>query len=84
MGQGAAVGAAAGATTGGAKGYTSDEARLTVVNDLKQRSLENKPIGRGLSYGVILFPGEAKAAKQLRLQLREVETGRSHILKLNL
>jgi hypothetical protein len=84
MGKGAAVGAAAGATMGGVKGYNSDEAWLTAVNDLKQKSLENKPIGRGLSYGVIFFPGEAKSVKQLRLQLREVETGRSHILKLNL
>jgi hypothetical protein len=84
MGKGAAVGAAAGATMGGIKGYNSDDARQSVVNDLQQKSLENKPIGRGLSYGVIFFPGEAKSAKQLRLQLREVETGRSHILKMNL
>lgn len=83
MGGGAAIGAAAGATLGGAKGYSSDEARLRITDDLKQKSLENKPIGKGLSYGIIFFPGEAKSAKLLRLQLREVETGKAHILKLN-
>ncbi len=84
MGKGAAVGAAAGATMGGVKGYNSDEARRSVVSDLKQKSLENKPIGKGLSYGIIFFPGEAKSAKQLRLQLKETDTGRVHVLKLNL
>jgi len=84
LGKGAAVGAAAGATMGGIKGYDSDEARRSVTADLKQKSLENKPIGRGLSYGVIFFPGEAQSVKQLRLQIREVETGRIHVLKLNL
>jgi len=83
VGKGAAVGAAAGATIGGAKGYGSDEARRSVVNDLKQKSLENKPIRKGLSYGVIFFPGEAKSAKQLRLQLKDTDTGELHVLKLN-
>ena len=82
VGKGAAIGAAAGATLGGVKGYNSDDARRSVVNDLKQKSLENKPIGKGLSYGVIFFPGEAKSAKQLRLQLKETDTGRVHVLKL--
>jgi hypothetical protein len=84
LGKGAVIGGAAGATLGGVKGYTSDDARRSVVNDLKQKSLENKPIGKGLSYGIIFFPGEAKSAKQLRLQLKETETGRGHIVKLNL
>lgn len=84
LGKGAAVGAAAGATMGGVKGYNSDEARRSVVNDLKQKSLENKPIGKGLAYGVIFFPGEAKSARQLRLQLKETETGKIHVLKMNL
>ena len=84
IGKGAAVGAAAGATIGGAKGYGSDDARRSVVTDLKQKSLENKPIRKGLSYGVIFFPGEAKSAKQLRLQLKDTDTGEVHVLKLNL
>ena len=84
VGKGAAIGAAAGATMGGVQGYNSGDARRSVVNDLKQKSLENKPIGKGLSYGVIFFPGEAKSAKQLRLQLKETDTRRVHVLKLNL
>jgi hypothetical protein len=84
LGKGAAVGAAAGAVMGGARGYGSDEARRTVVGDLRQKSLENKPIGKGLSYGVLFFPGEAKSARQLRLQLKETDTGKTHVLRLNL
>lgn len=83
-GKGAVIGGAAGATMGGIKGYgSSDEARRTVVNDLKQKSLENKPLGRGLAYGVIFFPGEATSAKQLRLQLKELDTGDVIVVKLN-
>jgi hypothetical protein len=49
-----------------------------------QKSLENKPIGKGLSYGVIFFPGEAKSANQCRLQLKETDTGEVHVLTMNL
>lgn len=84
-GKGAAVGGAAGATLGGAKGYTSDDARRTVINDLKRKTLENKPVDpRSLSFGFLFFPGEAPSAKELRLQLKETDTGQVHLLKLKL
>ena len=84
-GKGAAVGAAAGAALGGVKGYTSDDARQAIVDDLRRKSLENKPIGpTDLAYGYLFFPGEARSAKQLRLKLVEVDTGTGHVLKLNL
>jgi len=84
-GQGAAVGGAAGATLGGAKGYVSDDARRTVVGDLKRKTLENKPVDpRSLSFGFLFFPGEAPSAKELRLQVRETDTGEVHLLKLPL
>jgi hypothetical protein len=80
-GQGAAVGAAAGATLGGAKGYFSDEARQTITDDLRQKSLQNKPVEpRNLAYGFLFFPGEATSAKELRLQLRETDTGQAHVV----
>jgi len=84
-GKGAAVGAAAGATIGGLKGSSSDEARREVMDDLKSKSLGDKGIEPGgLSYGFLFFPGEAKSAIKLRLQLIEKDTSKIHNLSLNL
>lgn len=78
-GKGAAVGAAAGATMGGVSAYASNDARSTIVSDLREKSLENKSIApQNLSHGIIFFPGEAKTAKQLRLQLQNGTTGQLH------
>lgn len=83
IGRGAAVGGAAGATLGGARGGTGGEARSAIVRDLREKSLENKPIGPGsLAHGIIFFPGEARTAKQLRLQLFEPDSGQSHTVIL--
>ncbi len=85
VGKGAALGGAAGATIGGAQGYTSsDEARRTIMADLNRKSLENKPISRGLAFGFLFFPGEAKSARQLRLQVMETDTRRVYVLSLTL
>ena len=84
-GKGAAVGAAAGGVLGGVKGYTSDDARREITNDLSQKSLENKPVEpKSFVFGVLFFPGEARSAKGLRLQLVESGTGTIHVVKLNL
>jgi hypothetical protein len=83
-GKGAAAGAAAGGFLGGAKGYTSDEANRAVMEDLRQKSLQIRPIEpNSLTYGFIFFPGEAKSAKKLRLKLIETDTGLSHIIFLD-
>jgi len=83
-GKGAAVGAAAGLTLGGAKGYSSRDARRDVVNDLQRKSLHNKTISpKSIAYGFIFFPGEAKSANMLRLQLVEPNTDTVHVIKLN-
>jgi hypothetical protein len=80
-GKGAAVGAAAGGTLGGAKGYFSEDARHAITDDLRQKSLQNKPVEpRNLAYGFLFFPGEAPSAKELRLQLRETDTGAVHVV----
>jgi hypothetical protein len=84
-GKGAAVGGAAGASLGGAKGYFSGDARQVVINDLKRKTLQSKPVEpRSLSYGFLFFPGEAPSAKELRLQLKEADTGELHVLKMKL
>lgn len=83
-GKGAAVGAAAGATLGGIKGYTSNDARRSVINDLRQKSLQNRAVApKNLTFGFLFFPGEAHSAKQLRLQLVESDSLTIHVIKLN-
>jgi hypothetical protein len=80
----AAVGAAAGATLGGARAYGSDDARREIISDLREKSLENKPIEpKDLAFGFLFFPGEAGSAKNLRLQIRETDTGKVHVLNMN-
>jgi len=85
VGKGAAVGAAAGATFGGSKAlYGADDARREIISDLREKSLENKPVEpRDLAYGFLFFPGEAGSAKKLRLQILETDTGTVHVLNMN-
>lgn len=84
-GKGAAVGAAAGATIGGAQAMTSGSAEKKISDDLRNRSLESQVIPpKSIAHGFIFFPGEAKSAKELRLQLREVETGEIYSLAFSL
>jgi hypothetical protein len=85
LGKGAAVGAAAGATLGGVKGYASDDPGRRVMQDLRQKSLQSKPIlPRSLAYGFIFFPGEAASVKSLRLKLTDREGGAEHVVNLAL
>ena len=82
-GKGAVAGAAAGGTMGGIKGYTSGDARKKIIDDLRAKGLEEKGIEpKGLSYGFLFFPGEAKSAKHLRLQIMEKDTSLIHNLIL--
>jgi hypothetical protein len=49
------------------------------------KTLHNKPVDpRSLSFGFLFFPGEAPSAKELRLQLKETDTGEVHLLKMKL
>lgn len=81
-GKGAAVGAAAGLTMGGTKGLTGEKAPHQIGEDLHRRSLEDRPVPPDdISHGFIFFPGEAKEQiKELRLTIREVDTGVVHYL----
>lgn len=80
-GKGAALGGAAGATIGGVKGYSSDDARRTVMRDFRDKSLQAKEIEpNSLAFGFIFFPGEATSAKQLRIKIAEKDTGTSRVL----
>ncbi len=82
-GRGAALGAAGGVVVGGAKGYDAKEARQSIIGDLKQKSLQSKPIEPStMAYGIIFFPGEAKSVKQVRMQIVEKDTGAAQVLIL--
>lgn len=81
IGKGAAVGAAGGLVLGGTKGATEGEPGRHIREDLLQRSLENRAVKPNeLAYGFIFFPGEAKKARDLRLLVKETDTGKTHIL----
>lgn len=81
-GKGAAVGAAAGITLGGAKGLGDREVPHKIGEDLRSRSLEDRPAPpNDISHGFIFFPGEAKEqAQELRLAIKETDTGAVHSL----
>ncbi len=85
-GKGAAVGAAAGATAGGLKGYGSaHQARMRVMEDFENKSLQNKLIPTDkLSYGIIFFPGEAGSVRSVRLQLKSEKSGEVYTVNLKL
>lgn len=84
-GKGAAVGAAAGGTMGGLKGYGSNDARRMIMDDLNRKTMQNKAVEpSALAFGFLFFPGEAPSAKELRLQLKEADTGKVHTVKFKL
>ena len=71
---------------GGAGGAANaDEARRRVMDDFRDKSLENRAIDPGdLAYGFLFFPGEAQSAQTLRLQLIEEDTGERYTVNLAL
>lgn len=84
MGKGAALGAAGGSIVGTGKESSSTERQVSIVNDIRNKGLEGKSIPRDhLANGFLYFPGEAKSAKAIKLQLREYESGKIHNITLN-
>jgi len=83
--KGAALGAAAGATVGGTSALDNRDVQRQIREDLTNRSLETRPVTPGeIAYGFLFFPGESKKAKELRLTLREADTGKTAPLVLDL
>lgn len=79
--KGAAIGTAAGVTMGGTKGLSEGSPVQKIGEDLQKRTLEMKPIPPGeISHGFIFFPGEAKGAVELRLSIKEADTGKNYNL----
>lgn len=83
IGRGAAVGAAGGAILGGAEAGTSGDLGRQIARDLANKQLDNRVIEpHTLGHGFLFFPGEAPDAAQLRLQVRDVESGEQHMVLL--
>jgi len=75
--KGAAAGAATGAVLGGTQGMTDSDVQRQIREDLRTRSLERRAVApQELAHGFVFFPGEARKAQELRLRLRESDTGR--------
>lgn len=85
MGKGAAVGGAAGAVIGTSREASSTDRQASILNDIRSKGLENKTIPQEyLANGFLFFPGEAKAAKAIKLQLKERETNKIHAVTITL
>lgn len=83
--KGAALGAAGGAVIGGVQSGTSGDAGRRISRDLANKELENRTIvPNTLGRGFLFFPAEAPSARELRVQFREVDTGRFHTVVLSL
>lgn len=75
--KGAAAGAATGAVLGGTRGMSDTDVQRQIQEDLRTRSLERRAVApQEIAYGFVFFPGEAKKPQELRLRLREADTGR--------
>lgn len=75
--KGAAAGGATGAVLGGAQGMSDTDVQRQIREDLRTRSLERRAVApQEIAHGFVFFPGEARKAQELRLRLREADTGR--------
>ncbi len=76
IGRGAVVGAAGGAIFGGSEAATSGATGRQIARDLANKELVNRVIEPGtMAHGFLFFPGEAPDGGQLKIQLRDVDTG---------
>lgn len=85
-GKGAAVGAVAGAVSGGAQAAMDpSDVRAKIKEDLQTRTLQYRAVKPGeLAHGFIFYPGEAKTAKVLRLQIKQTDTGKISTFNMKL
>lgn len=85
-GKGAAIGAAAGVVSGGSQAAIDQtDVQAKIKEDLQTRSLQYRAVKPGeLAHGFIFYPGEAKTAKVLRLQIKELDTGRISTFNMKL
>lgn len=78
------MGAAGGAIIGGGQALASSEALNQITRDLASKNLRAQEVPPGaIAHGFLFFPGEAPSARSLRLQVKEMDTGKVHALILS-
>lgn len=81
--KGGVIGGAGGAIIGGASKTDDRQQEYKIANDIRDKGMEGKIMRQqALATGFIFFPGEAKSAKELRLQL--LFRGENQIQTINL
>lgn len=82
--KGGVLGGAGGAVIGGADKAGDDrERQYKIADDVREKGIEGKVMpADALASGFIFFPGEAKTAKELRLQVKFRNTGRVQTINL--
>lgn len=69
--KGGVLGGAGGAIIGGSSKADDRQQEYKISNDIREKGVEGKIMAaEALATGFIFFPGEAKSARELRLQLR--------------
>jgi len=77
-GKGAVIGAAGGAVVGGAEGATDEDVSRAIARDLRDAALENQSVEpNSLGHGILFFPAEAIGARQMRLRVRQMPSGKT-------
>jgi len=83
IGRGAVIGASGGAIAGGVEAGTSGDAERQIARDLANKELVNRVVEPGtLASGFLFFPGEAPGGEQLKVQLRDVDSGATYEVHL--
>ncbi len=83
--QGAALGGAGGAVIGGGQALANDDAGRQIARDLSNKELRNQAVEPGsIGRGFLFFPAEAGQPQQLRLQLKETQSGQVHTAPFSL
>lgn len=82
--KGGVLGGAGGAVIGGAGKAGDDRSReYKISDDIREKGIEGKVIpAESMVSGFIFFPGEAPIARELRLQIRFLDTGKVQTLSL--
>lgn len=81
--KGMVLGGAGGAVLGGGKELAEKSTDKEIARDMEEKEIRNRPIEPGsIGRGFLFFPSEAKTARELRLQVREVGTNQTHTVNL--
>lgn len=83
--KGGVIGGTGGAILGGGKELADKSTEKQISRDMDQKEILNRPLEPGsLGRGFLFFPAEAKSARELRIQFREIGTDTRHTVTLGM